>query len=389
MAALLTSEKDNRDKIIRYINDCKEMGIAVLPPDINQSKKIFRAGDNMSIRFGLAAIKNVGEGVVESIIACREKSGAFTSFEDFCMKTDLQKINRRAIESLIKSGCFDSVAGNRNHLLASYEHVLARAQKKNRDLSTGQMSLSLFDVMQEPLPPEDEKPMGQGGDFSGGDTEIIRDDDENYQLLLDYEKETLGFYVTGHPLEKFRRECEEKKVIFSADLQNQREKDAVILAGVVLHIKEMKTKKKDTMAHIQFEDLKGIFTTICFSDLYQKTYALTHADKPLVVKGFVDTQDEEAKIVAQDICDAESFFQGFEENMSLHIHMDSHRHTKEDMLILKEILENYPGSHRAFLHLRNKATDTVVALETKHQLSAELISVIMQKIFNCYAECLN
>ncbi|MDR2861143.1 MAG: DNA polymerase III subunit alpha [Syntrophobacterales bacterium] len=385
MAALLTSEKDNRDKIIRYINDCKEMGIAVLPPDINQSKKIFRAGE-MSIRFGLAAIKNVGEGVVESIIDCREKHGSFTSFEDFCTKTDLYKINKRAIESLIKSGCFDSVADNRSRLLASYDRILAQVQKKNRDLSNGQMSLSLFDAVQ-PLLPEDER-QGETG-FSGDDAVIPAGENESQQVLLDYEKETLGFYVTGHPLEKFRLEWETKNVIFSADLQHHQEKDMVTLAGVVLHVKEMKTKKKDTMAHIQFEDLKGVFTAICFSDLYQKTYALTHGDTPLIVKGFVDNQDEEVKIIAQEICAAENFFRGFDENTSLHIYMDFHRHTKNDMLLLKEILENYPGSHAAFLHLRNKVSDTIVTLETKHQLSAELISSIKQKISDCYAEYIN
>jgi len=386
MAALLTSEKDNRDKIIRYINDCKEMGIAVLPPDINQSKKIFRA-NNMSIRFGLAAIKNVGEGAIESIIACREKHGSFTSFEDFCTKTDLQKINKRAIESLIKSGCFDSIGGNRIHLLTSYDHILAQVQKKNKDMSNGQ--ISFFDAVQGPstLPKDEDTEQGNGSPLYN-DTES-HGDNKNQQILLDYEKETLGFYVTGHPLEKLRVELKNKNVIFSTELGNHKEKEMIVLAGIVLHIKEMKTKKKDTMAHIQFEDLKGTFTAICFTDLYQKTYSLTHSDIPLVIKGFVDDQDDEMKIIAHEICDVENFLRGLGENTSIHIYIDLHRHTKSDMLLLKELLDSYPGSHATFLHLRDKVSDTIIALETKHQLSQNLISSIRQEISNCYIEYIN
>jgi len=385
MAALLTSEKDNRDKIIRYINDCKEMGIAVLPPDINESKQIFRAND-MSIRFGLAAIKNVGEGAIESIIAWREKEGSFTSFKDFCTKIDLQKINKRAIESLIKSGCFDSLGGNRVHLLASYDQILAQVQKKNRDMSNGQ--ISFFDTVQEPAPPEDENTDQENGSRLYDDIEGTGGNN-NQQILLDYEKETLGFYVTGHPLEKLRVELKSKNVIFSTELDNHKEKEMIVLAGIVLHIKEMKTRKKDTMAHIQFEDLKGTFTAICFTDLYQKTYSLTHSDIPLVIKGFVDDQDDEMKIIAHEICDVESFLRGFGENTSMHIYINIQGHTKNDILLLKRLLGNYPGSHATFLHLRDKVSDTIIALETKHQLSPGLISSIEQEISHCYVEYIN
>ena len=398
MAALLTSEKDNRDKIIRYINDCKEMEISVLPPDINQSKNIFRAND-MSIRFGLAAIKNVGEGATESIIAFREKHGSFTSFEDFCTKIDLQKINRRTLEGLIKSGCFDAIEGNRIRLLSSYEHILTQVQKKNRDMSNGQISFSIFDAVREPAMAEDTE---ERNNLSSGNDMESPASNKDHQTLLDYEKEALGFYVTGHPLEKFRGALKDKNVVFSTDLQQYKEKDMVVLSGIVLHVKEMKTKRKDTMAHIQCEDLKGTFTAICFSDVYQKTYSLTHADTPLVIKGFVGDQDDaghdeqqdfhpqkEVKIIVHKIYDVENFLRGVNDNTSVHIYMDSRTHTKNDMLLLKELLERYPGSHATFLHLRDKASDTIVALETKHQLSYDLISSIKQEISNCYAEYLN
>ena len=139
MAALLTSEKDNRDKIIKYINDCREMRIAVLPPDINESRKIFRAYEN-SIRFGLAAVKNVGEGAIESIIDERTARGLFKTFEDFCCRVDMRKVNKRVIESLIKCGAFDAIEGNRIDLLSIYEDTLSYAQKRNKDLTNGQIS---------------------------------------------------------------------------------------------------------------------------------------------------------------------------------------------------------------------------------------------------------
>jgi len=382
MAALLTSEKDNRDKIIKYINDCKGMDIHVLPPDINQSRKIFRAYENC-IRFGLAAVKNVGEGAIESIIECRTEKGAFKSFEDFCMRIDPRKVNKRVIESLIKCGCFDAIEGNRVHLLSVYEEVLGHAQKRNKDLSKGQ--ISFFDAL-GPSPSLNTSEHHPGNLVPEGrhpDSEV------DQQALLAYEKETLGFYVSGHPLAKYQEALERKNITFSSDLGNVREKRDLVLCGVVVNLKEMKTKKKDTMAYVQLEDLRGTFTAICFSDAYMKSYALFHDDKPLILKGYADNQDEEIKVIVNEVADLEDFLRGLTSESSMHIYLRQEGRTEEEISSLKGILNDHPGNNETFIHLLNHSTDTVICLGSRHRICRELEEQISVSIDDAYVKYLN
>jgi len=385
MAALLTSEKDNRDKIIKYINDCKEMGISVLPPDINQSRKIFRAKEN-SIRFGLAAVKNVGEGAIESIIEARTAQGEFKSFEDFCRRIDTRKVNKRVIESLIKCGGFDSIEGNRIQLLSTYEDVLSQSQKRNKDISNGQASL--FDSL--------------GGDFCSDDmsTESANHDhlvidadhaEADQQVLLAYEKETLGFYITGHPLAKYldRLSNHSSHISFSSDLGAIKDKRDILICGIVVNIKEMKTKKKDTMAYIQMEDMKGTFTAICFSDAYMKCYSLVHSDKPLIVKGYADSQDEEIKVIANEVVDLDDFLQGYTKESTIHIYFKQACQTSRDVNLLKDILFAYPGPNEAFIHLLNHKTDTVISLGGKYRICQELEDNINRMITDICVKYIN
>jgi len=384
MAALLTSEKDNRDKIIKYINDCKEMGIRVLPPEINQSRKIFRAYENC-IRFGLAAVKNVGEGAIESIIECRTEKGPFKSFEDFCMRIDSRKVNKRVIESLIKCGCFDAVEGDRTRLLSVYEEVLGHAQKRNRDLSKGQ--ISFFDSL-EPSPSSIDRNVPARDSENADPGNVNGDAGVDREALLAYEKETLGFYVSGHPLDRFQQDLERRHITFSSDLGDVREKRDLVLCGVVINLKEMKTKKKDTMAYVQLEDLKGTFTAICFSDAYMKSYSLFKGDKPLVLKGYADNQDEEVKVIVNEVVDLEDFLSGITSESSMHIYLRQDRHTEQEISALKGILNDHPGSNETFIHLLNHCTDTVVCLGTRHRICHELENKISSTIKDCYTKYL-
>jgi DNA polymerase III subunit alpha len=369
MAALLTSEKDNRDKIIKYINDCKEMGISVLPPDINQSRKIFRAYKDC-IRFGLAAVKNVGEGAIESIIDGRTSQGEFKSFEDFCQRIDPRKVNKRVIESLIKCGGFDSIEGNRVHLLSTYEDVLSHSQKRNKDISNGQ--ISFFDALGT-TPGADRT---ENVDNINDNIELSRNNgnsEADQQILLAYEKETLGFYITGHPLSKYLEKLSANiNISFSSDLGGIKDKRDLLICGIVVNIKEMKTKKKDTMAYIQMEDMKGTFTAICFSDAYMKSYSLLHSDNPLILKGYADSQDEEIKIIVNEISDLEDFLRGYSKESTIHIYLQQESHTGQDVALLKEILSAHPGPNEAFIHLVNKSMDTVISLGGQYRISQEL-----------------
>jgi DNA polymerase-3 subunit alpha len=192
MAALLTSERANTDKMVVYIGECREMGIRVLPPDVNQSDIFFTVVGN-DIRFGLAAIKNVGEGAVEAILRAR-KDGPFRSIFDFCERVDLRAVNRRVVESFIKSGSFDSLDPRRASLYAALDRAMEAGQKDQRDREQGQSSLfGGPDDGAHPAPPERVRDVPEWGEGE----------------RLAFEKESLGFFITGHPLERFRSELEQ------------------------------------------------------------------------------------------------------------------------------------------------------------------------------------
>ncbi len=261
MAALLTSEKGNRDKVIKHISVCKEMGINVLPPDINQSVLDFSV-DGGNIRFGLAAVKNVGESAIESIIESRDNEGSFKSFLDFCSRVDLRKINKRVVESLIKCGAFDSLHYKRRQLMENFERVMDIGQKAQDQKLSDQTNL--FDG-----------PESASAGPAHTEKDLLPDTDEwEHGQVLIYEKETIGFYITGHPLLRY---ADKLKLITDADserISEMRDKDTVTVAGIVSHKREIATKRKDTMAYVTIEDLKGSYTGIVFCRYISKLQGL-------------------------------------------------------------------------------------------------------------------
>ncbi|HOX15492.1 MAG TPA: DNA polymerase III subunit alpha, partial [Smithellaceae bacterium] len=218
MAALLTSEKDNRDKIIKHMSNCKEMGISILPPDINESQKDFSiSGEN--IRFGLAAVKNVGEAAIESIIAMRQEAN-FTSFMDFLSRVDLRKVNKRVIESLIKCGSFDALGNTRKQLMVCLDQAMEEAQRKQKELLSNQASI--FDHLDTV----------QTSETNGGSSFQIPNLPEwDRKELLSIEKETLGFYITGHPLHGYADKLKLVTNANSATVGTKRDKETITIAG--------------------------------------------------------------------------------------------------------------------------------------------------------------
>ena len=289
MAALLTSEKDNRDKIISHIGSCREMGINVLPPDINDSMSDFSVvGDN--IRFGLAAVKNVGIGAIESIIQVREAAEPFRSMVDFCDRVDPRKANKRVLESLIKCGAFDSTGHNRRQLMTYYEEIMDKAQKRQREKACGQANL--LDQFEEKS-----QTSANGGHSDDSLPEIAEWD---HKELLANEKETIGFYITGHPLSRYADRLAMIVTADSSNLARRTDREATILAGIVSSIREVQTRRKETMAYVTLEDLKGSSTVIFFPEIYQGCYALLHGEEPLLVKGTVDIAEEGVKVIAAE-----------------------------------------------------------------------------------------
>ncbi len=288
MASLLSSEIGNTDKIVMYIAECKGMGIPVLPPDINESDLHFRSIDGR-IRFGMLAIRNVGEGVLRSILDYRNQHGRFRSFFQFCEEVDSRSLNRRVLESLVKSGALDSLGWKRSQCMHMIDTAIDYGQKARRDRESGQKGLfsTLTDAgtspVPEPTPPDiPEWPMEQ---------------------LLAYEKETLGFYVSGHPLNRYSEEVAAFSKRTLAELIAEGQTTECQVAGIVTDLRIRRTKKGgDLMANFTLEDLSGAVPAIVFPKSYAKFEPFLAADAPLLITGRFEPEDKKSyKIVTSEI----------------------------------------------------------------------------------------
>ena len=307
MAALLSSDRDNTDKVVRYIAECRDMGIPVLPPDINESNVSFTAtGD--SICFGLAAIKGVGEGAVLAVLEARDRIGAFDSLFQFCEEVDLGKgINRRTVESLIKSGAFDSTMVEegaeadpgdvRARLMGSLGVALESGQRRRRDRLMGQTNL-FVDLAGDggaygPLPS-----LPATGVAAWTEREILA-----------AEKESLGFYITGHPLERHREQLRQFANATTATLARMNSAQEVTLGAIITGIRDLKTRKGERMAVLQVEDLEGSAEVVVFPDAYRACFSLLNEDEAVLISGRPETDDDTARMIAGDIEPLTSFFE--------------------------------------------------------------------------------
>ncbi len=286
MAALLSSEMNNTDKVVLYIDECKSHDIDVLPPDINESFYDFTVVKDV-IRFGLAAVKNVGGAALDSIIEEREKDGPYKSLGDFCSRIDTRKVNKRVIESLIKAGAFDSLGGRRSQMAAILDQAMEQAQAIQRSRESGQISLfaAMDEKIQEksntiPLPDIEEWPK---------------------QEILAAEKETIGFYITGHPLDDYREELEEIVSTNIRDLAEANDGSRVRIGGVLRSYQAKKSKKGDPMAFIELEGVSAHIEIIVFPQLFASCSHLLTEDHPLIVQGRLQNEDGRMNVVADDI----------------------------------------------------------------------------------------
>jgi DNA polymerase-3 subunit alpha len=289
MAALLTSVTGSTDDVVKYINECREMGIAVEPPDINVSDANFTPHGE-AIRFGLAAVKNVGGNAIESIVAARTKlKRPFASVFEFCEEVDLRLLNKRVLESLIKSGAMD-LMGRRAQLMEILDKAIDRAQKTQRDAESGQHGL--FGVF-----PDEEA-------ASNDKLPNVPDWDEHTRLTA--EKEILGFFITGHPLEKYKEKLEDlnaKSTIDIAAMTASTGKDEVITtAGVITSLRIAKSKKGDFYAQAALEDMSGKVDMIVFPEAYRRLQEKVKLEVPVLVKAGVRIEEgANPKITVADI----------------------------------------------------------------------------------------
>ena len=283
MAALLTSEMGNADKMVGYFAECRALGIRVLPPDVNESEKQFSVVED-GIRFGLAAIKNVGESAVESIIAARQEQGRFRSFFDFCRRSDLQRVNKRVLDGLIKVGAFDSTGARRAQLAAVMEQALEEAAGFHRERERGQTNI-----------------FGEALDDGHGDGDPaawpLPDLPEWDQVQrVKFERELTGFYITAHPLEQYAAAIGKLATTTTEELAEAADTQEVKLCGIVTTVKVMTTKKGNRMAYFQLEDLHGVVEVIAFPDLYKTAGDVLQPETVVRVTGTVDRAEKGTRL---------------------------------------------------------------------------------------------
>ena len=327
MAALLSCDMNNTDKIVLYINECREHDIDVRPPDINESMIDFSVHDDR-VRFGLAAVKNVGKAALESIIEEREEGGKYTSLEDFCNRVDSRKVNSRVIESLIKSGSFDSVGCKRSQLMAIVEQAMDKAKAVQRDKQSGQMSLFAL------------SPTTDTTDKSGIALPDIPEWDERERLTK--EKETVGFYITGHPLDEDLHEIKTITDTDIAGLADYGEDQPVRIGGLIRSCKQLKSKKGDPMAFVTFEDLLHSVEVIVFPDTFSRCYHLLSSTETIIIQGTVQNDDRGPKIIAESL---ELLPAAREQHTeSIKIQLNSDKISRKRLESLKQVLYRYHGN---------------------------------------------
>jgi DNA polymerase-3 subunit alpha len=281
MAALLTSEIGNQDKMTHYLNECRDMGIKILPPDVNSSDLAFTPSGE-SIRFGLTAIKNVGEAAIDSVLAARWKLGRFDNLFQFCENVDLRLMNKRVVESLIKAGALDSLGARRSQLMAVLDRAMELGARRQREEASAQTGLFLAGG--ESVTPVSD-PMPDLAEWS-----------ETQRLAG--EKEVLGFYVTGHPLEKYTERVAGLVRIDSSSIDSLEHDSPVTLAGILVGLKVRPSKKGDLWAAANLEDMRGSVELLVFPQAYQQLQSVLKSDAALLIKGRVRIEENARPKVA-------------------------------------------------------------------------------------------
>ena len=367
MAALITSIMGNSDKVVEYIRECNALEIPVNPPDINKSFAKFSVEGN-SIRFGLAAVKNVGVNIIENIVKEREENGEFKDFVDFAKRLDSKDTNKRVIESLIKCGAFDNISENRATLMSGYESVLESIAMDRKKNVQGQ--ISLFDAFAGQVEDAEEMDIANNMPF-------VREFTDKEKLNM--EKEVLGMYLSGHPLSEYKLDLDRKTSISMKKIKELKEDEVnymrlnekeVIMGGMVINKKIMTTKRNEIMAFITLEDLYGTIEVVVFPQTLKKYNILLNDDSIVLIKGTMNiVEDDEVKLIAReikDIRDDEGFnvekisFKGNSNNVNqsrqMNVRIDTVRN-EELLMKLFSIARKYPGKDRLVLLPKDENID--------------------------------
>lgn len=354
MAALLTSQRERKDKLALYLGECRRMGVTVLPPDINTSVANFAAvGDD--VRVGLGAVRNVGEKVVDAIIATREEKGEFESFQDFLDKVPITVCNKRTIESLIKAGAFDRFGHSRRALVARHEEAVDSVVGLKRNEASGQFDL-----------------FGSLGEEARDDFTVDIPDIPEWEksIKLGFEREMIGLYVSDHPLAGVSRILQRAANTEIGELVEdgeRRDGDTVTVAGLITAVTTRTNKKGELWASLTLEDLSGTVEVLAFSKTYREYLAAIVPDTIVVINGRVSMRDEEVAIFAREIKILD-VAQG--ENLPVRLHVPYRMCTVDQLEKMRDELANYQGKAPIDLVIHHGPKHWVVRLPDEYSVQA-------------------
>ena len=351
MAALISSVMNTKDKVPFYVAACDELGIDVLPPDVNTSMTDFAVVEG-KIRFGLNAVKNVGESACRAIVAARKEGGAFTSLWDFTERVDPTVVNKRALESLVKCGALDSTGATRRGMLECLEQALLWGQKQQADKLLGQGSIfDLGEPSDADSAPRHHPTIPVLAEYEKGE-------------LLKLEKETLGLYVSEHPLAAYKDQLRRKTECTLNELQFRRDGEIVTIGGIVSSLKQMTTKKGDPMVFAGLEDVSGACEVVAFNSVYAHARELLVTDKILIVRGRVDQKGAgETKLVALEI----TSFEAVPERREVRLKLDARKAPAGLIRDLADIVARYPGEAPVYIETVTSLGPKLLELGTKVQ----------------------
>ena len=344
MASLLTATKSNKDRTAVYLNECRQLGIEVLVPDVNESESDFTVREGR-IRFGLSAVRNVGEGVVEKIVEAREEL-PFGSFQDFVDRVDMSALNKRTVESLIKAGAFDGVGEPRKGLTLVNDQILDATMERRRNEEMGQFSL-----------------------FAGDESAIeeaqvnIPDLEWSQKIKLGFEKEMLGLYVSDHPLLSVGNSIIAATSHSIPELEELADRTPITVGGIVGAITRRWTRNGEPMIFFQLEGLEGSVEVVAFPKTVHDFGHLIVEDAILVVSGHLDHRGDDVKVMGREIKELE-----IRDNSTVRLRVPAARLTPEAVGQLKTILSNHPGASPVFLHMTGEQGTKVLRLADSHRV---------------------
>jgi DNA polymerase-3 subunit alpha len=354
MAALISSVMNTKDRVPVYVNACDELGIAVLPPDVNSSQTDFAVVEG-KIRFGLNAVKSVGESAARAIIRARGEGAGFESIWDFTERVDPQVVNKRGLEALVKCGALDSTGASRMGMLACLEQALAWGQKHAADRLAGQASI--FD-------------MGEGDATEQGPKHYPAIPASEFEKpeLLKLEKETLGLYVSEHPLKAVREQLRRKTDCVLSELERRRDGEVVTVGGIVSSVKQLTTKRGEPMVFLALDDPTGGGEVVVFNSTYAAARELCVLDRILVVKGRIDhKQQGETKLIALEV----SAFEAVQERTEIRFKLDAREARAGLIKDLAHLVKDYPGPSMVFVSLETSLGPKTLALGPDYRVAID------------------